>query len=860
MKLILCLLMPLVLFAKPKGAQVERGTAIVNESGSLLEIQTSDRAIINWDEFSIAQGETARFIQPNSNSAVLNRVSRGVSHIDGLLEANGHVYLLNSKGVIIGPSGNVLAESFIASTLDFDSEDFFKNKELLFSGNSEGKIINAGKISAIGGDVFLLAKAVINTGTIDAKEGVVGLAAGEEILLKPSGSQRLFISRKVDAEKGEGGIENSGLIESTAAELRADGNAFRFAINQAGVIEANVLKQEGGHVFLVADGGTVSHSGSITAPAGTVHLLGEQVGVHEEAIIDVSSDWSAGEVLLGGDFQGANPDIANAEICVCMEGAKIYADATLEGNGGKIILWSDETTVMEGKISVRGGLYGGDGGLMEASSADNLIFNGFASGKAPFGKSGQLLLDPSEVSVDNFSSSFGVSFNSSTGQYTPTGPMAGIASTLGVESLQTVLQTGGVDVSITTASSFSEPGTLSVVEPIFWTTDNSLSLFAGESILITDGVIENTGAANVSMQAPDIQIQANVASGVKLNGGSIFLNAERNVILDTTVQPAVPGFLETVSGDIFITVGKDLIIGNPSFAQAFTVKTVSGNLEMTVGKDFSVFGSNVASQSTSIDVGELGGSISIGVNGNVLLQSGAAANTPVFIGHQGVSSGNIRIVSEGSFDLRGGDVHIGSSQNSGMVLAAAGESMTLESGSSIQSGSGDVSLLVDGNAPESPGIGNGRFILDPGAVIETSGALRIYTAKRSQNSINSLINGQVFVPGPQYINSSTEQWEEYFPDNFGGFPFTIFYKSGFSQSVFTNNGGRALGEMFQNLQTYDEFLFVSKCFLFGYDSACYNQLTIPKGLVSSFDLFSEEARFMLRQKYRNYHTKYVESF
>ncbi|NGX47411.1 MAG: Heme/hemopexin-binding protein, partial [Chlamydiae bacterium] len=119
MRFIWIFLLPIALFGKPKGHKVVEGTAKVQEIGSTMEIQTSDRAIINWEEFSIRVGETTRFVQPHTTSAVLNRVANGASHIDGLLEANGRIYLLNPNGVLIGPTGNIQAESFIASTLDF---------------------------------------------------------------------------------------------------------------------------------------------------------------------------------------------------------------------------------------------------------------------------------------------------------------------------------------------------------------------------------------------------------------------------------------------------------------------------------------------------------------------------------------------------------------------------------------------------------------------------------------------------------------------------------------------------------------------------------------------------------------------
>src|SRR2546430_17616442 len=68
-------------FANPIGGVVAHGAASINNAGNLLTIsQTSDRAIINWNSFNIANGETTIF-QFNSaagaNSAVLNRVATG---------------------------------------------------------------------------------------------------------------------------------------------------------------------------------------------------------------------------------------------------------------------------------------------------------------------------------------------------------------------------------------------------------------------------------------------------------------------------------------------------------------------------------------------------------------------------------------------------------------------------------------------------------------------------------------------------------------------------------------------------------------------------------------------------------------
>src|SRR5690606_23557524 len=104
-----------------------------------------------------------------------------------------------------------------------------------------------------------------------------------------------------------------------------------------------------------------------------------------------------------GDYQGANPDILNAQETVVAQGAQIHADAELHGNGGKVIVWSDQTTSYVGSITACGGSFDGDGGLVEVSGK-RLRFQGKVNTAAPFGNIGTLLLDPTNVTISNVDS------------------------------------------------------------------------------------------------------------------------------------------------------------------------------------------------------------------------------------------------------------------------------------------------------------------------------------------------------------------------------------------------------------------------------------------------------------------------
>src|SRR5438132_4676170 len=81
LSLLLCsqLLTPFGLRANPVGEQVVAGQASFDRSkpGALTIRQGSDRAIINWQDFSIGAGDTTNFLQPSAHSAALNRVISG---------------------------------------------------------------------------------------------------------------------------------------------------------------------------------------------------------------------------------------------------------------------------------------------------------------------------------------------------------------------------------------------------------------------------------------------------------------------------------------------------------------------------------------------------------------------------------------------------------------------------------------------------------------------------------------------------------------------------------------------------------------------------------------------------------------
>lgn len=183
-----------LLFSHPNNGQfiIGKGSFSLNENDLTIKTQ-SQNSIIEWESFSLAENESAHFIQPSVNAAILNRVNGNqCSEILGKINSNGKVYLLNPNGILIGPKSKISTSAFLATTLDTSNDDFLKAEKLPLFGTSVKTILNFGKITALRGDVFLVAYEVENHGTIEAL-GEVGLVSAKYFITNSKGKEKIWI-------------------------------------------------------------------------------------------------------------------------------------------------------------------------------------------------------------------------------------------------------------------------------------------------------------------------------------------------------------------------------------------------------------------------------------------------------------------------------------------------------------------------------------------------------------------------------------------------------------------------------------------------------------------------------------------
>jgi len=172
--------------ANPTGANVVNGQVNINRATpGVTKITNSPNAIINWQNFDIQENEITRFIQQNSQSAVLNRVmGHNPSQILGQLISNGQVFVINPNGIIFGANAMVDTQGLIASTLNLSNQDFLNGNYHFTAGTVAGNILNEGIIrTGADGHIILIAPNIENTGIISTEGGQITLAAGQELTI-----------------------------------------------------------------------------------------------------------------------------------------------------------------------------------------------------------------------------------------------------------------------------------------------------------------------------------------------------------------------------------------------------------------------------------------------------------------------------------------------------------------------------------------------------------------------------------------------------------------------------------------------------------------------------------------------------
>lgn len=709
--------------AGPSGERVVSGSADVVRQGAHTDVRVSDGGIIAWDRFDIGSHESVRFLQPHEQARVLNRVTGdGASQIHGLLQANGHVYIANPAGVFFGESAVVDVGRLVAAGGRLGDDDFLAGRDRFTE--LRGEVVNAGAIRA--GDVALVGRRVANHGRIHAPDGAIVLAAGDRVFVGEHGSHVLV---EVDPDGGaaasaEGApaVENTGELDAGRGSARlAAGDLLALGIRQKGRVRARDIALEAG------EGSRVEVSGQLDASApepggrgGRIHVLGGEIALRG-AELDASGAAGGGRIRVGGDVMGTG-ELQRARTAWVDRESVVRADATAGGDGGSVVVFAEDGTVVDGLLSARGA-GGGRGGFVETSG---LAY--FDITRTPeVGAGGTWLIDPRNIVIADsevtpgeevLDDSEGAQRDPALFQSDREGDGA-TAARISSDAIEGALR-DGTDVVVTTErflQAGAQEGDITVASPIVIADDPdvataraSLTLFASDDIFV-DADIDNQSSAltldlnllandnermpfsdffNAGLPQPELGQAAQgitnnpntqrgdlqVAPGVSLRtgGGDLALQG-------VDVDLAAGGSIETGGGTLSLLAFNPVFPDDPSgepLGSASLAKTMDtgGGAVSIVARDEVVLDAALTTGDGSVELS--GTRVTVGAAGSVL---GGDSLLRLGRGSQALGTGEVPETAE--LTLQGPVATEG-----GGSVQLIGEDLSLES--FVESAEGDV--------------------------------------------------------------------------------------------------------------------------------------------------------------------------
>ncbi|MCW6037103.1 CHAT domain-containing protein [Spirulina subsalsa FACHB-351] len=395
----------------PNGNQIQITGGTLSSDGKNL--------FHSFQQFGLNPQQIADFLSNPQHQNILGRIVGGdPSVINGLLQvtgSNANLYLMNPAGIIFGPEAQLnVPGDFFATTatgIGFGDNNWFnawgENDhsnltgtpfQFAFDLNPNGSIINAGQLDLNPGQTLtLLGGQVINTGTLSTSAGTIIISAVPEQGVVTLSQPGQLLSLEIKPPRDNNGqilpitpLDLPQLLTGSPVETGLTVQDNQVTLNATGT----VLPNTPGLTIL---GGQMDVSG---LTGGNFFGLGEIVGVFN-GTINASGELGGGNVFLGGDYRGQGT-IPNAWRTVVNGNSRISADGLTSGDGGRVILWADDFTGFYGEITVRGGAEGGDGGFVEVSGEQDLVFRGKVDLTAAHGLAGTLLLDPENIQIVAF--------------------------------------------------------------------------------------------------------------------------------------------------------------------------------------------------------------------------------------------------------------------------------------------------------------------------------------------------------------------------------------------------------------------------------------------------------------------------
>jgi filamentous hemagglutinin family protein len=664
--------------AHPTGGAVVAGAASIGQNATTTTInQSSQRAAVNWQTYNVGNAQTVQYKQPNASAVTLNTVvGSNPSEIAGKIQANGQIVIVNQAGLVFDKGAQINTSGIVVSAAGISTSNFMAGKMVFDqAANAGAKVENRGTITVNNeGLAALVAPRVRNSGKIQAKMGTVILAGAEAETLDLYGDGLVSINVTKQVASAPDGtkalVTNSGVIEARGGTvvLTADAvdGVVQTLVDAGGHISANSTASRTGRVLISGAGGDVRVEGVVTAEGnapgtagGEVKVSGSDttiIGAH--ARISASGKAGGGTVALGTTLKRAKDGAtgiaaATTKTLVVSKGSTITADATVNGNGGRIVGLASGTTTMAGTITAKGGAQGGNGGYVEISGG-KVVPSGLIDTSAPKGVMGMTLFDPTDVWISD-SQPAGTSPGTS---WLAPSYLEGLPSNVSVTTV------GDINVAS------SAPG-MGITNSLLLGT-KSLTLFAGANLTVDQGF--SISASTILLNTSAGSITLNGASGVT---GGIITAAQLGMLAPTSIL--APTYVDVLGSGVITMSSAGAIALGPATVGSVAVPLNELDVSAATGITQDPAGAIYATTLRSVEVA---GDVGLFGTGNQI------ARLPLFA----VTGGDFALVDSSALTATS------VSANNVFLQVTGGNALTLARGSDITTGSassGRVSLVAD---------------------------------------------------------------------------------------------------------------------------------------------------------------------
>ena len=723
----------IALAAPTGGVAVSGGISIGTMNNNELVItQALQKGIINWSDFSIDAGELVRFAQNAGNDSItLNRVlGNQVSNIQGALQANGNIFLINPNGIVFGAGSQVDVAGLLATTFDVDDQSFLNGGQLNFTqvaGKDLGSIANQGQITAdTGGFVYLVAPKVDNSGFVIANVGRVTMAAGDRFTINLQGSNLINFSVSADtlaAATGNdlNGVTNSGTVSAQTVLLQGNSASglMSSVVNNTGVIEATDLNIEAGDIVQnnTIKGVSTAAATTATLKAGNSITTGANSSTRATTlnleVTDENASIGAEGAALTVDADVLNATAASGHVLVTdVNGGVALGEvkAGTDAAGGSVVITAQNgniTSADTSKTNVSGysAKFVADGAVGTDNAAVNtkvgVLTASTQNGGINVKNEGALILGDviarEQITVNNLTSSSAAIDNS--GSITLSNGSTGtknvkVRASEGVILTGTVSATNSLDVTSDTGSILAAQAGTSLV-------GRTVNLSAGQEVG-DEALALSTQSNTVNASAGNGGVYLSESNGLTI-GTLTAAGTDNNVVLNATQGGITVGSITATGGDVTLTAGNGGITATGSGTNV-TAGSLTTSSKTATGAANKALATNVDAITATTTSAQAGVYMA---NGKAL--SGLSVTTPngdtnvTFTGGSLVYSRNLNALTLNrtqALDLSFSNTASGFKVNG--IDAGADKSVSLTAAGNITQGSGavvgkDVVIDASGN-------------------------------------------------------------------------------------------------------------------------------------------------------------------